>query len=180
MQSFTLDLKTLLQILSRQKQHGLLHADISSEKLRYHGTRQLMQANILLENGNVQTCTIVLKQGGLLVEGQKAMQSLLEVGVIDWYWETRTAPSPIPNGEGISAEQSLRTGTLAPSSSAAFVPHRTIQSEKALPTLPREYRKVLLLVDGQRTVHKLATMLSMSDEDVMAVLQIFQSQGLLS
>jgi len=177
MDSFTLDLRTLLQVLSRQKQNGLLQAEISSEKLRYHGTRQRMLSNVLLENGRVQGCTIALQNGGVFVEGQKALEQLFEVGVIDWNWKSSTAPFLNPKEGEVSTEHPLRTGAL--SASAGFVPRRTERGEKALPTLAREYRRVLLLVDGQRTGHKLATMLSMSDEDVMAVLRNFQSQGLL-
>lgn len=174
MQSFTLDLKTLLQILSRQKQTGVLRAEISSEKLHLNSARQLMHADLLLENGMVQTCTIVTMQARVVVERQKALELLFAVGVTNWHWEIRTVKEVIPT------ERMVQTELPELSSSGTFVPHRTALGEEVLPTLPRDYRKILALIDGQRTVRKLAVMLSMHDEDVVAVLHMLQSRGLLS
>lgn len=180
MQSFTLDLKTLLQILSRQKQNGVLQADISSDKLRSMETRQMMQAQVLLESGVVRSCRIVFKNGELLEEAQKALQLLLDAGVIEWHWEPGTSPLPKLEREDTSVTRPLDISKQVPSPYFTLVPQRTIRGEEVLSTLPREYRKILALVDGQRTVHKLAVILSMNDEEVMAVLRTLQSWGLIS
>lgn len=177
MQSFTLDLKTLLQILSRQKQHGLIQAEIPSDKLRIPGIRQLLQAGILLENGIVRNCAIALRQGERVVEGQEALQLLLGVGIIEWHWVASTPQLPLPSPKEVPVRQAPITGysPLIP----AFIPRRTPQGDKVWQTLPREYRKILALVDGQRPVQKLSAILAMKEEDVMKALRIFRDRKLI-
>ncbi len=180
MQIFPLDLKTLLQILARQKQRGLLQANIPSEKLRYPGTRQVLHASILLDNGIIQACTIALKQGELVAEGQDALQLLMGVGVIEWQWRANVSRLPDSPPQVAPSYQAPASSTVRFSLFAASVLQRTSRSEAALPTLPREYRKILALVDGQRSVHKLAIVLALSEEEVMTALRVLQSQGLVS
>lgn len=178
---FTLDLKTLLQIVSRQQQYGLLQAEIASERLHFHGTRQRMRTTIRLVHGSIQTCTIGLKNGGVLAEGPQAVKLLLDAGVLEWDWQTGNVPFPNQMREESPAPQPgmTVTGDTSSTSPATLIPFRTLHSEEVLTTLPRDYRRVLALVDGQRSVHKIAVILSMSDEDVMKSLHTLQSHGLL-
>ncbi len=179
MQSFTLDLKTLLHILSRQKQHGFVQAEIPSDKFRFSGPRQILEASILLDSGIIRACTITYKHEEHILEGEDALHLLFNVGVIEWNWQPRTSQE-----RSSLEEKSIpihRTQSISnPPVSTEPVPHRTSRGEEALQTLPREYRKVLALVDGQRSVHKLAAVLAMREEDVVIALRTLQSWGLIS
>ncbi len=180
MQSFTLDLKTLLHILSRQKQHGLVQAEIPSDKLRFPSPRQILQANILLESGVLRVCTITDKYEERILEGEDALQRLFTVGVTEWHWKPHTSQQ-LPSLEKDKTGPIQRTQSI--SNQPLFtevVPRRTSRGEEVLQTLPREYRKVLALVDGQRSVHKMAAVLAMKDEEVMIALRTLQSWGLIS
>lgn len=180
MQAFQIDLKTLLHIFARQKQHGLLQAAISSEKLHCPGARQLLHASLLLDKGAVQTCTIAYKRGEQVAEGQEALQLLLGAGVVEWQWKAHTLPLLDLSLQKIPGQQAITPANLRPSLSATSIPCRTLRSEEVLPTLSRAYRKILALVDGQRSIHKLADILALRDEDVMRALQTLQSWGLIS
>lgn len=184
MQSFTLDLKTLLQILSRQKQHGLLQAEIPSDKLRIPGTRQLLQAGILLENGVVRNCAIALRQGERVADGQQALQLLLGVGIIEWHWMVNTPQLSLSSPKEASpVTQPIQMAQAAmPSYSPPIpvsIPRRTPRGDEVWQMLPRDYRKILALVDGQRSVQKLATILAMKEDEVANILRTLQSRGLI-
>lgn len=181
MQTFLLDLKTLLQILARQKQYGFLQAGIPAEKFRNAGSRQVLHAHLLLAHGQVQSCSIVRKSGEPFAEGQQALQLLLGVGSVEWQWKASTPSSQLSPSQAVPDHRvPAPHNGRHPSSFAAFVPQRTARSEAALATLPREYRKVLALVDGQRSVHMLANILAIEEDDVMAALRMLQSRGLIS
>ena len=77
MQTYILDLTTLLHILTRQRQNGVLQA----EEVRLPGVKQLVQARLTLVQGNIDSCLIFLKSDrSVLAEGPQALHMLQEAG----------------------------------------------------------------------------------------------------
>src|SRR6476620_10887313 len=85
MQSYFLDITTLLQLVSRQKRYGVLQAnDVHLPRMR-----KSIQAQIILENGLVRSCKL-LSKGQILAEDSQALHFLNDAGALEWNWVTKT------------------------------------------------------------------------------------------
>ena len=174
METYLLDLTTLLQILTRQKQSGVLQA----EEVRLPASRQTAQAHLVLVQGKVQSCTLFRKTGtSIIAEGSRALEMLYELGALEWRW---TAEPP----QRILAEEQWpepSVGGLPSSSEEPLLPRRTVYAGTAdLHLLPRNYRRVLALVDGKRPVDKIISMLGFTDQqELLRILSELQAWGLI-
>jgi hypothetical protein len=186
MQSYFLDLATLLQILSRQKQSGVLQA----ENIRLPGIKQSAGARLILEQGNIRSCTLSLKMGTLsmpaetnIAEGSKAMQMLYELETLEWRW---TAASSLTTQKmqitRAKEKPPVPPVEFSPLAMREFsIPRRTAGFETTmLDTLPRNYRRILALVDGKRPVSKIAAMLAMPEEELRKTCNALRSLRLIT
>src|SRR5690349_13612513 len=94
MQSYFLDVKTLLQIVSRQKRHGVLQAnDVHLPRMR-----NSVQAQIILENGLVRSCKL-LSKGQIIAKDSQALHFLNDAGALEWSWVTKIEEIEQTNGK---------------------------------------------------------------------------------
>ncbi len=168
MQSYTLDLRTLLQILARQKQNGVLYAEI----VRIPDIKKPGEVHLDIIEGNVHSCIIHLKTGGVFAENSQALQIVSELGTLEWRWTASTT-------------QKVTPWVVSPSSqedSSTLIPQRTTSVEAmALHMLPHNHRRVLILVDGIRTISKISSMLSLTDyRELFNVLHEMQAKGMIT
>jgi len=171
MQSYSLDLITLLQILSRQRQSGLLQAEMA----HLPGSRQPGIARLEIVEGSVYTCTMYLKGGSIYAEGSKAYQMVSDAGSLEWIWSAY--PSPRTPQQVIPFSPSENNT----SSLSQLVPRQTVQLDAGiLNRLPRSHRRVLVLIDGIRTIGKIASMLALTDDnELLTILRELQTEGLV-
>lgn len=175
MQTYTLDLTTLLHILTRQKQNGVLQ----SEEVRLPGVKQLVHARLTLVQGNIDSCLIFLKTGrSVLAEGPQALHMLQEAGALEWRW---TADQP-PTTQAITSPSLPSVGDALFTQGDTALPRQTQRVQTAaLETLPRTHRRILALVDGTRTAGKIFAMLALTDaEEFRIALRELHAWGMIT
>lgn len=172
MQSYFLDLATLLQILSRQKQSGVLQA----EDVRLAGIKQAAQAELTLVEGQVST--LYLKMGNsILAQGSQALQMLYEVGPLEWSWTV----NPSWRVQTTARLPAVSVGNPSPREERLVIPRRTSAGEMAaLEILPRNHRRAFALIDGRRSINQIASMLAFTDhEKLRKLLRDLQAWGMI-
>ncbi len=166
MQSYPLDLATILYLLSQQRQSGQLQAELEEVP----GSREPCLARLVLVDGKVVSCLLTTRRGVELARGERALRILNQLGVIEWIWQTgaeeMTQPASSPELRGLSA-----------------IPRRLVPlSPQILQRCSRVQRRVLSLVDGRRTIGDIATVLAVPSGEIdslMAVLHELQAMRLI-
>lgn len=185
MQSYPLDLKTLLHLLSRKKQSGQLYA----RQVKVVHIKEPLQAHLTLINGEVQSCLLLTMSSDVYVDEGKAFQLLMQSGIIEWQWHegnpVQASPvavsppivTPPPSQTPQVKEPSQTKDTLPLQGSSA--PRRVMATNEVFNALSRAERKILMLMDGSRTVYEIAGMLSLNErEELLNVLRELHRKGL--
>jgi len=195
MQKYDLDLETLLSLLEEMRQSGILITNVPSGFL---GQKNGCQVRIDLIEGKIAYCHIEDSEGRIHVLGNnKAFSLLYGMGTLEWYLETRLPETPITTDTSPALPSTKLPAVTRPLPStklpavtgphpgvspystvpmwsiSAVVPRKTVPIEpRTLQTLSRNQRRVLVLVDGTRSVEKIASILySSSQDNVQAVLK---------
>ncbi len=193
MQKYELDLETLLSLLEEMRQNSILFANVPPGAL---GQKTGFQVRIDLVEGKIAYCHIEDEEGRIHVLGnQKAFSLLYGMGTLEWYVETRLPDAPLPTNTQPLPRAMLPTNTRplpAPSpydtvplpSLSSIVPRPTVYNKSlVLQRLSRSQRRVLVLVDGTKSVEKIASMLYPSSQDsiqiVLKTLHELESLGLI-
>ena len=181
MQSYPLDLKTLLHLLSRKKQSGQLYA----RQVKIAHVKEPLQAHLSLLNGEVQLCLLLTMSSDVYLSDTQAFQMLMQAGIIEWQWHegNPTSPSkpaatqpPPPPSQTQEAPRNQQELPLQGSST----PKRVMATNEVFNALSRSERKMLLLMDGSRTVYDIAGMLSANErEELSKVLSELYRKGLI-
>jgi len=159
-------------------------------------------ARLSLTKGNVDECQIMSKRGGeiLLCDG-KALTWLQSVGRLFWHWEEGTAAPLAASLQQAGAQQpgsekqddhahsSVHREVSLPSIAAskptliteARIPRRVQDDQFALYILSssREYRKILALVDGHRSIREIAMLSHTSSQQIMGLLLSLRGKKLI-
>ncbi len=169
---YLLDLETLLLFLSSRRQSG----EVSTDLKRFPGIayKGPCHAYITLIEGTVISCIVQDQEGRILVDGESALQGLKGMGQLDWDWSTTSLKSVLapPTQEN-------------PPDMSSLIPRRIVPFEMIdRNTLPRRHWQILLLVDGSRTVARIATLLSVSPSpsdlrEVISILQDLHQRGII-
>lgn len=184
MEKVYLDLET---ILLNFHQSGDLYADLPAKKL---SNKVPWKAHLRVVEGNVVACQILDNVGAEVNSGDRALKALYQLGRL--FWEFSFDPQP---GASIPADSQAdkSSGTLPGSPEQLpitpelpvtrhLVPRRLIaitvkQMNQA--QWPRDYRMIYLLIDGQRTVEKIANMIGLPLQEVELVLHDLHSSRLI-
>jgi hypothetical protein len=207
MQKYELDLETLLSLLEEMRQNSILFANVPPGIL---GQKTGFQVRIDLVEGKIAYCHIEDDEGRIHVLGnQKAFSLLYGMGTLEWYVETHLPDTPLPTNTTLPLPRAmlptntqplpramLPTNTRplpAPSpydtvplpSLSSIVPRPTVYNKSlVLQRLSRSQRRVLVLVDGTKSVEKIASMLYPSSQDsiqvVLKTLRELESLGLIT
>jgi hypothetical protein len=174
MQSYPLDLTTILYLLEQQQQGGLLQATLAAVP----GAGEPCLAQLTLVSGKVTACFVETRSGRLVAEGRRALTLLGQLGTIDWVWQPEneiSAPRP---------RQAVPPGGADPWTDLAAVPRqREPVRMDVLQTCSRLQRRVLGLADGRRSVSEIAAILAVPPDQMFRlqeVLRELQALGLLT
>ncbi len=174
MQSYLLDLPTLLQILARQRHSGAL----LSRGVHLRGFKQEATIRIDILEGHLARCVVSDSQSGhILADGNKAYLAVVGIGAVEWQWHTMVAPQVLQT----RALPSLSQRRLVEKQSfATIVPWRTgVIRPDILGQLPRYQKHVLQMVDGVRSAEKIATLLLIEPEEIVKILRELQQMKLI-
>ncbi len=165
MQTYILDLETLLTLLQEVEQNGRLSTTLPSG---IPGIKERCQARVDLQEGKIVFCQIEGQNGQVFARGSQALQLLSRLGSQEWQLieMQQLEASPVPNIVQLSPQNQrfLYTST--------FVPQRTTFIEQqTLNQLPLRHRQVLNLVDGMRSVERI-TVILFSSTDAQVLRQV--------
>jgi hypothetical protein len=187
MQTYMLELETLLYILEESEQNGILSAELVAG---VPGFKERCRAKIGLRAGKIAACELEGTNGRILIAGMSALRALSNLGVQEWQLlenqsREQLSPAQTSDRKGEQSEryekQSRAIGPVLPvvapippsfttnepdrrtSSLLSFIPHRVASvNGRALEQLPRSHRRVLSLVDGSRNIERISFLLSSS------------------
>lgn len=186
---YVLDLMTLMQLLSRQRQNGELQAD----RARISGVREHCQVSIQILRGAIHSCVIRTASGKVVAEGEKAVQLIWGV-TLEWdllllQSNSKSFPSqpnftppvtppatPYPTPRQFLPITSQPTEPITP-----VIPVRVMPSDPGnITQLSRAHRKVFSLIDGQRSIDKIASLLSVAERAELAdIMNTLHSIGVI-
>jgi hypothetical protein len=162
---FVLPIGALIATMQTSFERVVLQAHLSSLP---GVSKQACLAHIVVGEGRIHACTIFHAQtGALLRQEHEAYKSLEALGDLEW---TILPYQPAPHEESIMTHLPHPSTPPVPSQ-ASLIPQRKHQPEpNIIASLHPAYRKLLLLVDGKRSVERIAQLLSKSPEDVFNML----------
>lgn len=169
---YLLDIETLLLFLSSRRQSG----EVSTDLKRFPGIayKGPCHAHITLIEGKVVSCIVQDQEGKILIDGEHALQGLKGLGQLAWTWSTVHLKS-------VPAAPAQRN----PPDISSIIPRRIVPLEMIdRTTLPRRHWQILLLIDGSRTVARIASILSISPsssdlQEVFRILQDLHQRGII-
>lgn len=169
---YLLDIETLLLFLSSRRQSG----EVSTDLKRFPGIayKGPCHAYITLIEGKVVSCIVQDQEGKILIDGESALQGLKGLGQLAWTWSTVSLKS-------VPAAPAQRN----PPDISSIIPRRIVPLEMIdRTTLPRRHWQILLLIDGSRTVARIASILSISPsssdlQEVFRILQDLHQRGII-
>ena len=169
---YLLDIETLLLFLSSRRQSG----EVSTDLKRFPGIayKGPCHAYITLIEGKVISCIVQDQEGKILIDGESALQGLKGLGQLAWTWSTVSLKS-------VPAAPAQRN----PPDISSIIPRRIVPLEMIdRTTLPRRHWQILLLIDGSRTVARIASILSISPsssdlQEVFRILQDLHQRGII-
>jgi biotin operon repressor len=162
---YTLDFKTIKQVMQAHQKTGSLHAKMPSG---IASLREPCQIEIIIMAGAIASCTIIGNSGRYLT-GENAIQELSRLGQLSWTF------TPKQEGGG------KRSTGLLPAGDFSFFSRRVARLEPwQMNNLSRLHRAVFALVDGTKSAAKIAEMLSTSPDLVNKALNDLQSLGIIT
>ena len=166
---YLLDLATLVQILSRQHQNG----ELLASRVHVPGLNELCQAHLDFVDGAIQSCVLRTMTGRVLAQGDSAVMVVANL-VLKWNWNVyQTEPL---------ATQTPRPYSRPNRDDTSLIPYKLEGINVAeLNALSRTHRKVFGLVDGARSIKRMAEFLSPSERaELSTILLDLRNKGLIS
>jgi hypothetical protein len=174
---YTIDLATILQLLHEFRRNGILQAELPSGVI---GFKEPCQALIELAEGEVVSCYIKSANGRTILASEDGLSVLSDLGTLNWLFTPRQElPAPGSRDSSMSIPV-VRPMTSVPS---PVIPRRIVHvGQEDLNAWPRKYRRVFVLIDGERSAEKIAAILSLPPggvEEVLEVLRRLQSMRMI-
>jgi hypothetical protein len=171
MQSYPLDLDTMLYFLGQQHQSGRLEAALE----QVPGIRVPCQAILTLSEGKISTCFLRTGAGKLVAQGNEALRLLASLGTIEWRWQPQELSLSSPRLAALPQNVRQENG--------ATVPRLTGKSRGDLMhTYTRNQLRVLGLIDGKRSVNDIARVLAVGSTQLpqlWSVLHELEAMGVV-
>jgi len=169
---YLLDLTTLMQILSRQQQSG----ELLASRVYVPGMNELCQAHLDLVDGAIRSCVIRTVAGSVLAQGDNAVVVLANL-VLKWNWtvhQTEPLASQTPRPQSQAQPQTGRNDVFE-------IPYKAERINLTeLNALSRTHRKVFGLIDGTRSIKRIAELLSPSERvELPTILRDLRTKGMI-
>ncbi len=168
---YNLDLATLLQLLQEFRRTGSIYAQLPPGAL---ALKERCQAKIELIEGKMISCWITTRNGQYSASGDEALQILHRLGTLDWEFQAQ-----IETPQHVS-----ETSPILSTDPSAFIPRRLASVEQTtLNRLSRKQRRVFVLVDGERSIAKIVSILfpaSPNTKEVIGVLRELEAMRLIT
>ena len=138
---------------------------------------QTRLAHLIIKQGALHSCTIIDPTGTVLLQQQDAFDTLLRFGELEW--QVTMLPASVTPERGIPG-QAAGTGRVTQDAKKEGLSSRipffrlTPLPLEDLASLPHALRMTLLLVDGKRSIHEIARLLSKSPGDIQQTLIFLQ------
>ncbi|MBA2285647.1 MAG: hypothetical protein H0W02_09200 [Ktedonobacteraceae bacterium] len=180
---YSIDLETIVQLLSEFRQSGTLSAELPQG---LPGLKGRYLAWLELIEGNIVSCYIKDTAGGNILSGEEALRVLYNIGKLDWITGPSLTANPSPRGQEQQSARSPSVDTWQTASSPAMpvyppavshppIPRHVQQvSQQDLNQWPRKYRRIYSLVNGERDVSKIAAIISPSTHNYKEVLEVLR------
>lgn len=173
MQSYHIDLLTILRILSQQS--GELHALVKNVP----GIKEVCYAQVVIVRGKVTTCSLEGKNSRYLYfNGEAAVQKLQKLGELDW---TYTPNLVAPSRQSSRPQSALSSGGQPAVNTYSLHPYRTrkVDAEEFL-SWSYLQRAIYNAIDGSRSIEEIARALSTSYEHIQEILFALYSVGVIA
>jgi hypothetical protein len=166
---YTLDFRTVLQVMQEHQKTGLLYADVPPDAV---GMREPCRIEVKLEAGTMVSCSIVTESGQRLSE-KESVRKISRLGALVWtFVPLAVAAQP--------AQPAQPAQSLALVPEHASVPWRTLQVDQwQMRSWPRLHRAIFALADGTRSIAKIAAMLSVPPELVTQAVHDLRAIGVI-
>lgn len=169
---YNLDLTTVLQLMQSHHHDVTLQAEVHD----LPATHERGSAQVVLVRGKVVSCQLMNNSGVIVLAGKDALQFLAKQGALKWTF----APTETSQPAAPPSEQAVHPISPAYEPDMA-VPHRLV--EVAAPQLkawPRAHRAFYILVDGERNIARIASMLALPLRAVEELAQDLRSKGIIT
>lgn len=162
MQRYLLPVVAVVETMKGLPETVSLQAQISSVP---GVSKETCVAEIIVGEGRLHGCTILTLAGHTLLQNQEAFAVLQRMGKLEWQLVPGSREQQV--GPRQEQGQSLWSG----SSEQDMRPCRIgAPSSLQLQSLPFDQRRVLYLVDGQKTISQLARLLQKNPEEIHILL----------
>lgn len=176
---YTIDLATILQLLHEFQRNGILQAELPSG---VPGFKKYCLVLINLAEGKIISCHIKSDSGRTFLDGEDALRVVYSLGKLEWTFTPRQE-APLLNLRDSSTDIPV-VHDPTPKPVHSLIPQRIARvGQEDLNSWPRKYRRVFVLIDGERSVEKIAAILSLPPggvEEVGEVLRKLQSIGVIA
>jgi hypothetical protein len=168
---YKFDLTTTLQILSRLRQNAILRTELQD-------TRNLTEkfvAQLDIIEGKAVSCYIKNRHGQIIFSDLEALRILYGLGPLEWSLAPRqdvTIAIPKP----LLLPKPALLALPPPASTRSPVPRRIVLvDQEQMISWPRRHRMVYVLIDGQKSIDRIAAMLSLPVNVVEDIIRDLQS-----
>lgn len=165
---YRLPVTAMVEILQASVEQMVLRAQL----LALPGvSKKACLVQMIVGQGAVCSCAITTLSGEILLKHQEAYQALLRCGDLEWRVESFPGFS-LPEQSRLSPYGHTASAPTAPEGKHRCIPNLRISPlpSEMLATFTHPYRTVLALVDGRRSTHEIARLLSKSPADVQQML----------
>jgi hypothetical protein len=167
---YTIDLATILQLLHEFHRNGILQAELPSG---VPGFKRYCLVLIDLAEGKIVSCHIKNGSGQTLLAGDDALIVVHDLGKLEWTFTSQQESSLLSLRDSTMDIPVVRAMTPMPAQSP--IPRRIVQvGQEDLNSWPRKYRRVFVLIDGERSAEKIAAILSLPPGGVEAVVEVLR------
>ncbi len=172
MYNLQLDSEAILRRLKESNAYGTLQTDIPpSVMFEWFTVRALGKIQLTFQRGEIIACSLATDGGVISQHKDQILGLLASLGVLRWQLilPTDRASSSLPD-----------TPTPHPSTSPfSMVPYR-IRSARLDQFQNIFERKVYQLIDGQRSIERIAVLVRLTKENTMAIIQKLRTEGTIA
>lgn len=171
MYNFHLDSEAILNRLEESRADGMLQADIPLQMmLEVFGVREPGKVQMFFQQGRIVTCSLTTASSVLLSKKEQILQALSRMRKLHWQLTLPLNNLATPIVEAPPARQQ--------DSVSSAIPYRT-QLIRLDQFSDVHERKVYQLIDGQRSIERIAVLACLNRENTLTLIRKLQGYGIV-